>query len=213
MKTLLLALLFITSTNAMSMLGPVKPEYNEETARFIDKFTEYRLSFFSVDKFKNKMMKTYGYTQKDFKRFKKYAPLIIDIANELELDPRIALAVAWTESNFKPEAVSWANAEGLMQVKPDTRDYAFTKDARYKSIITKRLNQGYDYQVLENVVAGVIYINYLLAKFDDQQQAIVAYNMGPRNVYRLLRRNYNLDRHNYYQKVFNRLVLLVSYNG
>lgn len=45
--------------------------------------------------------------------FKKYA-------NEIGWDWRLLAAIACTESRFKPNAMSWANARGLMQVLPST---------------------------------------------------------------------------------------------
>lgn len=45
--------------------------------------------------------------------FKKYAP-------EIGWDWRLLAALAYTESNFNPEVVSWAGARGLMQLMPAT---------------------------------------------------------------------------------------------
>lgn len=40
--------------------------------------------------------------------------------NRLGLDPFILLSIGKKESRFNPLAVSWANAQGLMQINPDT---------------------------------------------------------------------------------------------
>lgn len=54
--------------------------------------------------------------------FKKYAA-------QVGWDWRMLAAIACTESRFKPSAVSWANARGLMQVLPSTASrYGVTED-------------------------------------------------------------------------------------
>lgn len=45
--------------------------------------------------------------------FKKYSP-------QLGWDWRLLAAIAYTESNFDPEVVSWAGARGIMQLMPST---------------------------------------------------------------------------------------------
>lgn len=45
--------------------------------------------------------------------FKKYAP-------EINWDWRLLASLAYTESNFNPDVVSWAGAKGLMQLMPGT---------------------------------------------------------------------------------------------
>lgn len=54
--------------------------------------------------------------------FKKYAPTA-------QVEWTLLAAVAYVESNFNPQAVSWANARGLMQIMPSTaRSYGFTEE-------------------------------------------------------------------------------------
>ncbi|MCX8017268.1 MAG: transglycosylase SLT domain-containing protein, partial [Rhodocyclaceae bacterium] len=53
-------------------------------------------------------------------RKRQLAELIKRLAPEYGVEPRLALAIAATESNFQPLAVSPKNAQGLMQLIPDT---------------------------------------------------------------------------------------------
>ncbi len=54
--------------------------------------------------------------------FKKYAPTA-------GVEWTLLAAVAYVESNFNPQAKSWANAQGLMQIMPSTaRSYGFTEE-------------------------------------------------------------------------------------
>ena len=54
--------------------------------------------------------------------FKKYAP-------PAQVEWTLLAAVAYVESNFNPQARSWANAQGLMQIMPSTaRSYGFTEE-------------------------------------------------------------------------------------
>lgn len=148
-------------------------------------------------------------------KVKLYAPVIIKVANELNLNPKLLLSIAWAESHFSPEAKSYVGALGIMQVKPSTQKYIFKKRIKkvikLKSFYTKMLteNSNISYKVLDNILAGALYIDYLVDKFDnDVQKAVVAYNEGPRNTYRLINRDVDLNAHRYYIKISNNLVAM-----
>lgn len=101
--------------------------------------------------------------------FKKYAPLI-------GWDWRLLAALAYTESNFNPNTVSWAGACGLMQLMPKT--------AR-----TMGVPAGKEYDPEESIKAAVKYIQKLQAMFvqipDEKERAkfvLAAYNAGSGHV-------------------------------
>ena len=80
-------------------------------------------------------------------------------------------AVIWTESKYKPAAVSAAGAEGLMQLMPST--------ARF---ICERTAVEYDPELLTDpaysIRLGVWYLSYLTTKFAGEAQVLAAYNAG-----------------------------------
>jgi soluble lytic murein transglycosylase-like protein len=89
---------------------------------------------------------------------------------EFRLSPTLVLAVIAAESNFDPLAVSPKNAQGLMQLLPETA-------ARFN---VKRLSDP-----AQNVRAGMAYLRWLLAYFEgDVALALAAYNAGERAVER-----------------------------
>jgi soluble lytic murein transglycosylase-like protein len=98
------------------------------------------------------------------------AQLIQYLAPRFSVDPRFALAIARAESNFDAEAVSPKNAQGLMQLIPDTA-------IRFGVRIIRVPEQ--------NVRGGLAYLKWLLARFDgDVALASAAYNAGEKAVER-----------------------------
>lgn len=91
-------------------------------------------------------------------------------APEYKLAPALVLAVMATESNFDPLATSAKNAQGLMQLLPDTA-------TRFK---VKKLSDP-----VQNIRGGMAYLRWLLAYFEgDVSLALAAYNAGERAVER-----------------------------
>lgn len=92
------------------------------------------------------------------------------VAPEYRLAPQLVLAVMATESNFDPWAVSPKNAQGLMQLMPDTA-------TRFK------VRQIQD--PVENIRGGMAYLRWLMAYFEgDLALVLAAYNAGERAVER-----------------------------
>lgn len=90
--------------------------------------------------------------------------LVNRYAPEYGIDPRLALAVIQTESNFDPWARSPKNAQGLMQLIPDT---------------AARFNVKRPYDPAQNVQGGLAYLRWLLAYFQgDVPLVVAAYNAG-----------------------------------
>lgn len=94
--------------------------------------------------------------------------LISTAADKYGVDPKLVAAVAQTESNCRPDAVSEAGAVGIMQLMPDTAAALGVENA-------------YDPQ--QNIDGGAKYIKEMLDAFGgDVRQAVAAYNAGPQAV-------------------------------
>jgi soluble lytic murein transglycosylase-like protein len=92
------------------------------------------------------------------------------VAPEYQLQPHLVLAVMEKESNFDPLAVSPKNAQGLMQLIPDTA-------ARFK---VRRITDP-----TQNIRGGMAYLRWLMAYFEgDLSMVLAAYNAGERAVER-----------------------------
>lgn len=92
------------------------------------------------------------------------------VAPEYQVAPRLVLAIMAAESNFNPNAVSPKQAQGLMQLIPDTA-------ARFK------VRNAFD--PAQNIRGGMAYLRWLLAFFEGNIPMVVAsYNAGERAVER-----------------------------
>jgi soluble lytic murein transglycosylase len=89
------------------------------------------------------------------------------------VDTAMLLGLARQESGFDPKARSRANAQGLLQVLPQTA-YGIKKT---------REKELYDYE--HNIEVGAKYLRGLIDRFDGSaERALAAYNAGPTNVRR-----------------------------
>lgn len=94
----------------------------------------------------------------------RHAQLIRRLAPRFDVDYRLALAIARAESNLDPSAVSPKNAQGLMQLIPDTA-------ARFG------VRNAFDPE--QNVRGGLAYLRWLLERFNGSVAlASAAYNAG-----------------------------------
>lgn len=96
---------------------------------------------------------------------------IVQVAIAKGVAPLLALAVAKTESNFNPSALSPAGAIGVFQLMPGTAG-----------------DLGVDpWNWEENIDGGIRHLAYLLSKYPGRQEfALAAYNWGQGNVNRVL---------------------------
>jgi len=90
--------------------------------------------------------------------------LVREVAAEVGVDPRLALALVEAESGFNPRARSPKGAMGLAQLMPDT--------ARGLGV-TDPLDPR------QNVKGGLTYLKRMLEKYQDRDLALAAYNAGP----------------------------------
>ncbi len=95
---------------------------------------------------------------------RRHALMVLRLAPRFEVDPRLALAIVRAESNFDAEAVSPKNAQGLMQLIPDTAERFGVRNIRDPE---------------QNVRGGLAYLRWLLARFNQNVAlASAAYNAG-----------------------------------
>ena len=87
----------------------------------------------------------------------------------------LAQAIAYQESGFNNGVVSSANARGVMQIIPPTWNF-----------IQSQLSPGPldPFSPLDNVHAGVLYLNYLLRHSGSESAAVASYYQGLRSVTR-----------------------------
>ncbi len=94
----------------------------------------------------------------------RHAQLIRRLAPRFDVDYRLALAIARAESNLDPSAVSPKNAQGLMQLIPDT---------------AARFGVRNPFDPEQNVRGGLAYLRWLLERFNGNVAlASAAYNAG-----------------------------------
>ncbi|MBK7470616.1 MAG: transglycosylase SLT domain-containing protein [Betaproteobacteria bacterium] len=92
------------------------------------------------------------------------ALLVNRIAPLYAVDPELALAMIAVESDFDPAAVSPRNAQGLMQLIPET---------------ARRFGVKRVFDPVDNIKGGLAYIRWLLAFFQGNVQLVIAaYNAG-----------------------------------
>ncbi len=94
--------------------------------------------------------------------------LVHRLAPQYAVDPNLVLAVISAESAFNPKALSPKNAQGLMQLIPETAERFGVKQA---------------FSPAENIKGGLAYLRWLLAFFQgDVPLVLAAYNAGERAV-------------------------------
>ncbi|MDD3354487.1 transglycosylase SLT domain-containing protein [Zoogloea sp.] len=95
---------------------------------------------------------------------KKLVELITTLAPRFSIEPRLALAIATTESNFDSKAVSPKNAMGVMQLIPET---------------ASRFNVTNTFDPVQNIKGGLAYLRWLLAYYrGNVPLAVAGYNAG-----------------------------------
>ena len=106
----------------------------------------------------------------------KYQDIVVKYAAEYNLDKSMVNGVIFCESHFEAEAVSTAEAVGLMQVTQETGWWAAKQ-------------MGLDPDAIDmtdpemNIRIGCWYLNWLLDKFDGvTETALAGYNAGHGNV-------------------------------
>lgn len=100
----------------------------------------------------------------------RYDDIILKAASDYGIDPAVIKAVIMAESGFNPQAISYAGAQGLMQLMPRT-----ARALKIENALEPRAN----------ILGGTRYLKRLLGRFDGNLDlALAAYNAGSRNVRR-----------------------------
>lgn len=95
---------------------------------------------------------------------KQIATLVATLAPKYSVPPELAVAIASVESGFNPQALSPRNAQGVMQLIPETAERFGVRDV---------------WKPEENIRGGLAYLRWLLKRFDgNQEKTIAAYNAG-----------------------------------
>lgn len=120
---------------------------------------------------------------------RKYSHYIEQYSKEYGVDKNLVYAVTRIESNFDPQAVSSADARGLMQMTSDAFDWVQYRMGD---------DSGVSYeQIFEPKVAiryGTYMLHLLLEEMEDEKLATCAYHAGMSNVRSWLsQENYSKD--------------------
>lgn len=101
---------------------------------------------------------------------RKIFELVMKMAPQYQVQPQLALAIIAAESNFDSQALSAKNAQGLMQLIPQT---------------SVRFQVKNPYDPAQNIRGGLSYLRWLLAYFEgDVALVAAAYNAGEGQVER-----------------------------
>jgi len=92
------------------------------------------------------------------------AKLFRQYAERFRLEEPLLKAIAKTESNFNPAAVSKRGAQGLMQLMPDTAE---------------EMGVSNPFDPAQSLYGGSRYLRQQLDRFSDLDLALAAYNAGP----------------------------------
>lgn len=111
----------------------------------------------------------------------RYSQLVEQYASKYNVDASLVYAVIKNESNFNPNAKSSIGALGLMQLTPDTFNWALQKAGDQSPYNPEDL---YTPQV--NIQYGTYLLGVLLQEYHDPATALAAYHAGRGSVNRWL---------------------------
>lgn len=105
----------------------------------------------------------------------KYTEYVEKYSAEYSVDPELVYAVIKTESSFNPDAVSYANAEGLTQIIPETFEWLKMKLGEEDENLSL-------FDPETSIKYGTYFLSYLLDEYENTDTAIAAYHAGVGNV-------------------------------
>ena len=109
-----------------------------------------------------------------------YEALIRDYAAQNDIPPAYVAGVILAESSYRPEVVSSADAQGLMQLLPSTAEWIAGK-------LGETFAEGSLFDPETNIRYGCWYLGFLMKRYDgDMKCASAAYHAGQGTVDRWL---------------------------
>lgn len=106
---------------------------------------------------------------------KEYSEYVSKYSQQYDVDENLIYALIKAESNFKVNAVSHQNAQGLMQLM-----FSTAKDVAKKCGIELTKDNILEPEI--NIMIGTKYLSTLLQKYQCVEVALAAYNAGSGNV-------------------------------
>ena len=110
-----------------------------------------------------------------------YKQYVDKYAKEYSLDSDIIYAIIKCESNFNASSLSHAGAIGLMQITPDTFEWALMKSG------DKELDSVMLFDAQTNIKYGCYIYSLFIKEFSNQKTALACYNAGRGNVLKWLK--------------------------
>ena len=139
----------------------------------------------------------------EVRRLSPYDEIVLKYAEDYGFDWRLIVAQMFQESQFDPKAVSYAGAEGLMQLLPTTAEYIGVTEL---------------HDPVDSIYGGVRYMDYLRERFaaqdipleDKTWFSLAAYNAGYSRLKRarLLAEEMNLDKNKWFDNVEKAMAVL-----
>lgn len=106
-----------------------------------------------------------------------YYEIVMEQSEKNDLDPTLVYGIIRAESSFDTNAVSRADARGLMQMTPQTFEWVQTMIPDSENLTADDL---FDPKV--NIQFGCELLSLLLSHYENESAAICAYNAGIGNV-------------------------------
>lgn len=106
-----------------------------------------------------------------------YQETVEAVAQEYDLPPSLLYAVIHTESGFRPDAQSSANAKGLMQITDETYNWA-----RQMGKTGEKKDVSVLYDPEKNIRYGGLILHLLQKEFSNTEAVLAAYNAGQGHV-------------------------------
>lgn len=115
-----------------------------------------------------------------------FRPLLLEVTDQLGVDPRIVASVIMVESHWVVRAQGRDSDLGLMQIIPPTAAWIAKGMQREYPDLYERLNLAqYDlFDARTNITMGTWYLKVLYREYGDWSKALAAYNAGPRGAAR-----------------------------
>lgn len=190
MKTLITAfiLLVVTNTKAMDLdkltsIEFAKPCDAQKIVKLIPKLEE---RIINIDK----------------------ATTAISLA--IPVNPCLILSMIWKESTFKKNQRSHKNAQGLLQVLPNTQKEVVRKMGyELNKLVALNLDSKLSGKELMEIAIGAYYMHSLVEMFNNEDLAIMAYNEGPYRIKSKIAKGFKVgENHNYLKGVRNNLIAM-----